>query len=148
MFRFRLEGVLRIRRRLEEAASIELAGAVAAARGQERLLEGLEAERQSHRQALAELSRGGLLARDLLLHRDYERGLGRRLEREGARLKELEAACEERRLALLERSRAKKVLERLKERQEHEARLSQARAEQKELDDLSGHRFGRREEGL
>jgi flagellar FliJ protein len=137
MFRFRLEALLRVRRRREEAAAIELARAQAAARNQAAVVAGLEGERKRHQAALVRLECQGLLARDLLLHRDYERALGRRLERARLHLGELEAACEEQRRKLLERTREKKMLEKLESRQRRLARLAEGRAEQKTLDELS-----------
>jgi flagellar FliJ protein len=137
-FRFRLETVLRVRRRREEAAALELAAAQRAQRGQEEMLAGLEDGRRRERQALERLARKGLLARDLLLHQDYEWALAWRLERERRHLGELAAACEEKREALLARSREKKVLENLKERQHKLWRQEEARREQKLLDELGG----------
>src|SRR3989304_8529915 len=79
-----------------------------------------------------------VLARDLLLHQDYEWALAWRRERERRHLEELAAACEEKREALLARSREKKVLENLKERQYKLWRQEEARREQKLLDELGG----------
>lgn len=137
MFRFRFETLLRVRRRREEAAATELAAAQATARRQALLVSELEGERQRQEVRLVKLEQRGMLARDLLLHRNYHRSLGWRLERERPRLSELEAACEERRLSLLERTKEKRMLERLEQRQRRLARLAEGRAEQRVLDELS-----------
>jgi flagellar FliJ protein len=148
MRRFRLETVLRVRRSREEVAAVELAHAQALRKRQGQVLAGLEAERHRVRESVGRLEREGLLARDLLLHRDWEQALRRRWERERLVLREHEAACEVRRLSLLERSREKQVMERLKERQMRLARLAEARAETKLLDEVGGRlRAPHRQEG-
>lgn len=146
MFRSRLGTVLRVRERREEAAALELAAAKRDRLRQEELLAALEQERKARRGELRRLEQRGLLARELLMYQEWDVALGRRLGRERLRLKDFELVCEQRRMALLERSKEKKVLERLKERQRLAAKLEEERAAQKALDELSGRLTAGRQE--
>ncbi|MFH0810035.1 MAG: hypothetical protein V2A77_06160 [Pseudomonadota bacterium] len=94
MWRFRFETLLRIRRRREEVAAVELADSQAVCRRQEDLVRSLQTERRKQHSSLADLEGRGILARDLLLYKDYERGLMRRARREEERLSGLVAIRE------------------------------------------------------
>jgi flagellar FliJ protein len=137
MFGFRLENVLRVRRRREEAAAIELARAEMLRRERLALLAEAQRELGEHRAALGDLFQGGVLARDLLLHHDGGLALEARIEREKGLVAQLGDACEDRRLALVERSKEKEMLERLKDKQRELWRLAEARGEQKALDEVA-----------
>jgi len=56
---------------------------------------------------------------------------------QGSVVEKAEAQAEERRLELLKRSQEKKIIEKLKEKQEEEARKTQDKMEQQFLDEIS-----------
>lgn len=140
-FTFRLQRLLEVRRLREEQAGQELArarGEVAAQNG--RLLEAVRLGREEG-EAVRPLCRGALDLGQLRLHETWRGALGRRLETEFGRLKELTRIETEKRDAFVKARRDVRVLERLRERQEGIHRLEADRRDQRFLDEVA-HRRG------
>ncbi|MBN2169897.1 MAG: flagellar export protein FliJ [Candidatus Krumholzibacteriota bacterium] len=133
-FRFRLEKVLRLRRRAEREASRELGRAASARDAQKRRLAAMaeaRAELLAHRD---DLQRGHVQPA-LLTQNRYQIIVLERAEVRGrARLAELEREVAAARDRLVEKSRARKLLEKLEERRRREWTAEQARRERRELD--------------
>jgi flagellar FliJ protein len=137
MFRFRLETVLTVRERREEAAAGELALATSREVKQRQLLESLAREGESHRRELQRLGAGGILARDLQMHQEYLLGLGERLKRGAVDLAELEDQTDLCRERLIQAAKERKVLERLKARRRRLHLMEEGRRDQAMSDELA-----------
>ncbi|GFK93855.1 hypothetical protein NNJEOMEG_01691 [Fundidesulfovibrio magnetotacticus] len=137
-FRFTLAQVLDYREQLEDQAKLALAKA------QQALQERLEATARldaSLREHLERMAREGASAADFWLGRNY----ARRLEEELAfsRLEEARLAQDvhQRRLELVERSKERKLLEKLKETQAVRHEREEHRKEQAQFDEMATLRY-------
>lgn len=133
-FRFRLEKILRLRRRAEREASRELGRAQSAANAQRRRLAEMAAARADLLARRDDLQRGrvqpALLGQNRFQIIVLERAEARGRERLVALEREVAAARER----LVERSRARKLLEKMEERRRREWEREQARRERREMD--------------
>ena len=133
-FRFRLEKILRLRRRAEREASRELGRAVSTQAAQRRRLADMAASRAELLGRRDDLQRGRVEPL-LLAQNRYQIIVLERAEARGrARLAELEGEVAAARERLVEKSRARKLLEKLEERKRREWETEQARRERRELD--------------
>jgi len=73
----------------------------------------------------------------LELYGNFITGITYKCRMQGSVVEKAEAQAEERRLELLKRSQEKKIIEKLKEKQEEEARKTQDKMEQQFLDEIS-----------
>lgn len=133
-FAFKLERVLDYRRQLEDGAVAALAKAKAEHDGQQALMEGVEARLREHRRK--GVKKGGT-RNDFWLWKQYESGLEQDLSVARELLSKLALKLQKCRQDAVERSKERKLLEKLKEneskRYHHEANLQ----EQKEFDELA-----------
>ncbi len=135
-FRFSLEPVLSYRRQVEELRKREFALAHRAAQEQLQVLQRLYAEEGSAKDDLRDLERR-LEIVDVLAQRRYLFGLGRRIQngREVYRQRtEVQARA---RGAYVESRRARRVLERLRERKLSDWSMLTVREEQKLTDEVA-----------
>ena len=136
-FRFSLETVLKVKRQLEEARQLELAGAkerrdrvlLLLAR-LEQDLSGLLEDRSGQRQGRVDL---GLEA----WHNERQRGLNAGIGQAQVELKEREAELEAARVRVVEAARERRVLEKLEENQLTDHLFKVNREEHGLLDDLA-----------
>lgn len=138
MFKFRLEPVLRVRKRTEEKLQRELAQCRLEWEGACSHLATLEEEQRRYRRELGEKRLRGMTVGELELYDAYLQRL--RDERVGqeARVRELGAAVEGKRLELVEAAKRKKILERLKAKQEEIYGEEELRRENRVLDEIAG----------
>jgi flagellar FliJ protein len=117
MFRFRLESILTQRRHIEETFQKELAEAsqeLAAAQAVLREIKG------THRQCMRDMrrkQRGRFRADDILLYYSYLERLKQDIELHMKRIVAAERNVAQKRLALLEAMKKRKILDKLKEKQ-------------------------------
>lgn len=137
-FAFRLEKLLELRKyreRVAEAALAEKAGACA-------LLErALEENARSSMAASRDKAAPGRTIFDLQAAELYLRRLAIERERTIRALALAEAERETARLAYIEKSREKKIIEKLKERRGEEYALAAGREEVKAMDDIARNRI-------
>lgn len=144
-FKFRLQTVLDMRRREEEARSRELAAALnmlVAENARLTELRILEAD------ALAEYHRlqqaGPLDVQAIQWFQAYSVGIGLAIREQLQRVAEAERHAEARRAALLDAARAKEVLDQLKDKALEAYRQAEDRAEAKALDEMATQRHARK----
>jgi len=137
-FVFRLEKVLEYRRQLEDQARMALAQALARHKAQEEVLRDVETRMAQH------LERGfGAQATqaDIWLWMQYRQALERDLAAAKAELQRLALILQTCRQEAVLRSREKKLLEKLKDRQAKKHHVAENLAEQKEFDEMSTLRY-------
>jgi flagellar FliJ protein len=137
-FRFKLDKVLDYREQLEEQAKGALARAKAARDAQAEKLAGLEARLAAHLDTEAESRRS---ANDMWLWRQYKDALSQDISIARVELNSLELKLQRSRTEAVERSRDKKLLEKLKQTQAKRHHDQENAREEKENDEMSTIRF-------
>ncbi|MDR1419346.1 MAG: flagellar export protein FliJ [Treponema sp.] len=136
-FHFSLEKVLRLRKYLEQEAELELGRATGALVAVENRIRETARQRQDAAGARFSRHHGGP---EITNYDNYILRLEQETERLLQDAAQAELAVEEKRAAWLEASRDRKVLDKLKEKQEKENRKKVLAEETKILDDISGGR--------
>lgn len=137
-FSFKLERVLDYRGQLEEQAKARLASARAVRDAQREVVEDLRGRYQTHMSKEAESHKS---ANDMWLWRQYKEALEQDSVREEAVLRQLELKLQQRRQEAVERSRDKKLLEKLKENQAKKYHDEASAREEKENDEMAAIRY-------
>ncbi|WP_018124713.1 flagellar export protein FliJ [Desulfovibrio oxyclinae] len=137
-FSFRLERVLDLRAQLEDQARMALANAQADYDEGQRNLETLQERLSEHmaKQAESRKSSG-----DMWLWENYRRALENDVAEARVRMKSLARALQKARQDVVDRSRDKKLLEKLKETQARKHDEEESSREQKENEEMSTLRF-------
>jgi flagellar FliJ protein len=145
-FKFRLEKVLHHRKSLEDFARKNFLEAQADLLEAQNILTGYyqDIERsQQDRQAII-LNENQQSDRLRQIH-DYIKGTEIKIERQKLVVREKMSKVEEMQLALQEASIEYKMIEKLKERQQEDYRLSEKKLEEKELTEMTNSRFNLRQ---
>ncbi len=138
-FRFNLERILDLRAQLEERAKMELGKAIAAHRRQEEAVAGLTRELADREEAMAQ--KAAVTPAELWLWRAYKERLVGDIRAAKARLEELAAARERCRRTAVERSKDRKLLDKLKTKKAMRHALDENLGEQKENDEMASVRY-------
>jgi flagellar export protein FliJ len=136
-FRFSLEPVLRLRRRQEEEAQVELARQQRRLERQKAELEQAVAALQAFETYRAALQRDAVQIAVLVEADQYGQALAETLSRRQQSVREAAAVVEAALQALHQQRVQRETLERLRERRRTEHREEELRAEQQSLDELS-----------
>ncbi|HLC25544.1 MAG TPA: flagellar export protein FliJ [bacterium] len=139
MFKFRLEPVLRVRKRTEEKLQQELAQCQMARKDALVCLADLENRKSRYRIELQARQEQGVTVVEMDLYRAYLERVGTEIVKQQESVLELEGALEMKRLELVEASKKKKVLERLKEKYRHDYDYEEMREEIRILDEIARH---------
>ncbi len=135
-FTFRLQALYHWRKNLEELSQLRLAGYLNALAGQEERIERLRETRKAYDGECRLKASQGAAISDLILYLDYFDGSFQKLEvLEQERKKNLIVIEAERR-KLMDLTRERKILEKLKERQFRKFLVEQEKKERKVTDDL------------
>jgi flagellar FliJ protein len=137
-FRFKLDKVLDYREQLEEQAKGALARARAARDAQAEKLGDLEARLAAHLETETESRKS---ANDMWLWRQYKDALSQDISIARVELNSLELKLQRSRTEAVERSRDKKLLEKLKQTQAKRHHDQENAREEKENDEMSTIRF-------
>ncbi|MUM76584.1 flagellar export protein FliJ [Pseudodesulfovibrio sp. F-1] len=137
-FSFKLQKVLDYRTQLEDQARAALARAQAARDEQSAQVLDMESRLGAHLARSAEANRS---ANDLWLWRQYKDALEQDLVRERSVLSQLEHKLHIRRQEAVDRSRDKKLLEKLKETQARKHHAQEIAREAKENDEMATLRY-------
>lgn len=139
-FSFRLQKVLEFRQQLEDQARMTLAEAQARHDVQEKAVEDLAARLAAH----IEAGFGTLSTQaEIWLWAQYRNALDKDLSTARAELSRLASILQTCRAEAVLRSREKKLLEKLKERQARKHHVAETLAEQKEFDEMATLRYKR-----
>jgi flagellar export protein FliJ len=145
---FRLDTVLRVRRREEELRARELAEVQRALQAIQRRLDSLGEEQQRVMLTARDVARErAFLADDVQRYFQYERHLSRLATEADARLAELRAEAEKRRAALEEAMKRRRMLERLQERHGEQLEAWRNHELQKAADEAAGNQVALRRRG-
>lgn len=133
-FHFKLEKVLDYRAQLEEQAKSALAAAQEAHDRQQGVVADITDRLAAHMAKEGESMKN---ANEMWLWRQYKDALEQDLQRERLKLSELELNLHRRRQEAVERSREKKLLEKLKEQQAKKHHAEESAREEKENDEMA-----------
>ena len=136
-FSFKLEKVLDYRAQLEEQAKGELAKAKRIFDAQREAVAGLEARYAEHRAREVESRK---TVNDMWLWRQFDEAIKRDLAHERSVLQTLELKLQQRREEAVERSKDRKLLEKLKETQARKYHEEASAREEKENDEMAAIR--------
>jgi flagellar export protein FliJ len=134
---FRFQRILRFKRRLREAAALQLGALVAEHADVERAHAAAHTAEAASRFAAGDLARAGGSAADLHLHADYQRAQAAAARALGARGADLARTIERRRADLVTRRTAERQFEVLAERADARRAAEEARRERLLHDDLA-----------
>lgn len=140
-FRFRLQKVLEYRRQREDQAKFAFAKARADQELQTTAVNNLRSALEKHESSL--YAGKHLTEGDIWLWRQYRKRLIQDMERAEMRLMELTRLMNARRRELVERSKERKLLERLRSQQEIVFRREANLREQREYDEMATIRYAR-----
>ena len=135
-FKFRLQRVMDAKLSEERLRQRELGEALAYLQEQEAKLTQLEEELAEEERQQRERIKGAMRAGDALLQHSWYRELRTRIRQQGEELNKAAVKVEESRQRLVEVSKDKKVLERLKEKRQEEHRKATLTETQAMLDDV------------
>lgn len=137
-FSFKLEKVLDYRGQLEEQAKSALAAAQAKYDAQVRVVDDLVSRLKAH---MAKERESQKSANDMWLWRQYKDALEQDISQARYRLSELELNLHKRRQEAVEKSRDKKLLEKLKQTQAKKHYEEESAREEKENDEMATIRY-------
>jgi len=135
-FTFRLQALYHWRKNLEELSQLRLAGHLQAQAGLEEQMEQLRDTRKAYDGECRQKAGQGAAVSDLILYLDYFDDCFRKLELLEQERKKKGAVIETERRTLLDLTRERKILEKLKERQLNKFLAEQEKKERKATDDL------------
>jgi flagellar FliJ protein len=135
-FSFRLQALYHWRKNLEELSQLRLAGHLHSLAGQEERLEKLRERRTAYEGECRQMACQGAPINDLALYLDFFEDSFHQGEVLGEERKKTLAVIEAERRKLMELSRERKILEKLKERQFKKYLIDLEKKERKATDDL------------
>ncbi len=135
-YTFKLEPLLNYKKRLEEVAQQALAKKIAELAAARQAMERLQAARQEYLREIMKTRGQGIPAPQYLLYVDYLKTLERKIERQVEEIQGLDQAVAVARQKLLQVSREKKTIEKVRERDFRAFMQEAARLEQKQNDEL------------
>ena len=142
-FHFRLEPVLRLRRRDEDTAKKLLGAAIALEQAQTEALQVLQDDLALEIGAQSQARSGEIWAQGQQLYLEWSRGQNVRIAQQRLACTEAALATQKARAALVEARRAVQVLEKLRERRYAQWRLERSRQEQIFTSEVAAQRWMR-----
>ena len=139
-FKFRLQRVLDTKGSDEKMRQRDLGIAQQTFNTEEERLKNLNTELREQSEKQRSLVSGSAKVADLVMNHRWQRQLNTRISKQTEEVEHCGEVVEERRQELLETSREKKVLERLKEKKFEEYRITELTAQQNALDDLGSRK--------
>lgn len=144
-FAFRLEPLLRLRRRTEEDAKAVLGKAVAQEEHERAVLADLEAGLQSSLEDQRRGRDGEVWVQGQMLSMDWNHKRHREIALQKERIQQAKAQVGEARALLVEARRGVQILEKLRERRLEQWKLGEKRREQATLSDIAALRWARQQ---
>lgn len=144
-FRFSLERVLQVAALRERLATQEFAAAMRRLAAEREGLRAAEERRRWAQDELERQTRGVIETTAVLFTAGYIRALTAEIEDRRARVAEAARAAEEKRQALLAQMKARKALERLRERRLAEYQAEALREEQRDIDEMAQQMIARKQ---
>ena len=145
MFIFKLEPVLKHRKRIEEKIQIELADLKTAhGKAQKRLDSLHHAKNRNEEEILNKYKKGKTSLSEIILYIHYIKKLKMDIEQQREAVRKLEERMEDKRKELLKASQERKIIEKLKENSEREYIRLLLRKERVFLDEIGTNRHARK----
>jgi flagellar FliJ protein len=116
MYRFNLQVLLDYRKHIEEGLQIELSQIQRVFEKEKQALLSYQREKHHYEEELARREEHEILVSEALLYRDYLRGMRIKIREQRAIVAKVKVALDTKREALLEATKKRKVLERIKEK--------------------------------
>ena len=146
-FKFSLETVLNYRKKLEQSCKEELSHLEVKYRKEEEILGGICARLDLRLHEFARKQRQGCTSEEINRYYRYIQDLDRRIVAQREVLEGVNRALDQKREELMELAKARKVVERLRQRKEEEHRKEVLREEGKILDEISTNKYMWRKSG-
>jgi flagellar FliJ protein len=145
MFIFKLEPLLRHRKRIEEKIQIELADLKTAyGKAQKRLDSLHHAKSRNEEEILNKYKKGKTSLSEIILYVYYINKLKKDIKQQREVVKKLEERIEDKRKELLKASQERKIIEKLKENSENDYIRSILRKERIFLDEIAANQYTRK----
>ena len=145
MFTFKLEPVLKLRKRTEERLQIELAELkLSYEREKEKLKELIHTKNRCERDIREKYGKEETTLSEVLLYIHYLEKLKMDIEQQEQLLRKIEGQVEDKRNELLKASQERKIIEKLRENSEREYREAENRKERVFLDEIATNKFIRK----
>ncbi|HPC73933.1 MAG TPA: flagellar export protein FliJ [Syntrophales bacterium] len=144
MFRFNLETLLKYRTMIEEKAVLEFSEKVRILEKEKGVLEGISRQRGTIMLQFLESQGGDLSAADISTFVSYLHELKRKEQEQEAVVRRSAAEVEQKRKALVEAMKKRKVMETLRDKRYQAYRADQGLREFKELDEMGVIGHGRK----
>jgi flagellar FliJ protein len=135
-FPFSLQPLLDWKRNLEEVAQIRLTGKITLLKGQEKEIERLTLKRLAYEEELRNKISQGIMGREYVLYKQFAEESRADLNIKERKKKETVQEIERDREKLIQLSKEKKVLERLKEKKQKSFLYQMEKGEQKKNDEM------------
>ncbi|MFC1552765.1 flagellar export protein FliJ [Candidatus Latescibacterota bacterium] len=142
-FRFRLESVLRFRKAKEDEKKREFGQTLGKLKSEERKYSDLVHTGEEHDKHIEKKGVGKMSARRMIYDYFYARHIDSSKIAQESNVAAAQAVTDEKRAELVEATKKKKVLDRLKERKLEEHTKAELKEEQDNIDDIAGQRFNR-----
>jgi flagellar protein FliJ len=144
-FKFRLHTVLDVKKKVEDGHKRQLAQLKLLLQNEEIILEKLEDKKCRVQETIRSQQDAKIDVQAILNYYNYLAALGEKIVEQIVTIKELLDSVERKRDDLIEASRERKMIERLKENQFREFRTTAERLEMKVLDEIATNGYNRRE---
>ncbi len=141
MFHFRFETLLTARRHAEECLQKELAEARRALVDEQSALKDKKSSRRQCLQEQRRKQRQGFRGPDMLLYQTYLQRLEHDIDVQQKRVASAERKAAQKRQTLIEAVKKRKILEKLKEKDQESHRRALAEAERKFIDEIAARNY-------
>lgn len=143
MFRFRLEKVLDYRKRTEEDRQRKLAKSLNILDKDEKRLGSLHERHQRYQDDFNTVRSKGIWASMALVYTNFFTRSSNEIEQQGERVLKSRIEANKKRVSLIEATKEKKVLEKLRERKFDEYQEEETRLEERIIDDTATNAYAR-----
>lgn len=142
-FRFRLESVLRFRGAKEDEKKREFGITLGKLKNEERKYNDIVSSAESHDKLVEKTGKGKISVRSLISNFYYARHLDTAKAAQEKVIDSAQEITDEKRAELVEATKKKKVLDRLKDRKIEEHNKAELKEEQNYMDEIASQRFNR-----
>ncbi len=144
MFHFRLEALLTRRRHAEETLQCELTEARKALAAEQATLRESKSARNRCMRDMSRARQERFRAEEILLYYPYLERLAQAIDQQARRVGAAERQVSQKRLALIEAMKKRKILEKLREKQARDYRHEESAVEQRMHDEAAAQQYNRR----
>lgn len=144
-FKFNLQTVLKLKEQLEQNAKNNLGKATKVLEQEEKALEELFVYKEELIKSFKEKSKQGTNVQELINHNNYLLKLNKRIKNQNQNVDIARRNVDKQRQVLVEASREKKVLEKLREKKFEEYMKEEYKKEQKITDEIVSYKYSQKD---